>query len=279
MKALASLVFAIAACPLFADPIITTSVSCQSYGAQTITAVSSCEQGGPLNTQGASPSYAFAKTEVSVTLQSVATDWLTVSMKNTVNPVDGAIWLEEHGQLPPGQLYAPAYAAASIAVHIDSFTLGPARPGLMQIQWSPILAGSYGDFFSDAGFSIEDPLVYRGAFTQDCPGINGMNCYGPGTRPPIPFQLGTAFTFDSFATVWSDTMDGIGGGYDGMLVQMRFLEADGMTPVLSFNPPTSAPEPASWALTAFAALGIVIGANGAIKKPLRAFGNPHSHKR
>ena len=269
MKVLASLVFAIAASTLFADPIITTTVSCQSYGAPRITAVSSCEQGGPLNPLGGSPSYAFASTEVSVTLQTLATDWLTISMKNTVNPVDGAAWLQAHGQLPPNQLYAPAYAAASIAVHIDSFTLGPVRPGILQIQWSPMKAGSYGDFFPSAGFSIEDPLVYGGAFAQDCSGINGLYCYGPGpARPPIPFQLGTSFTFDSFATVWADSMDGVGGGYDGMLVQMRFLEADGVTPVLSFNPPTSAPEPASWALTAFVALGIVIGAHSAIKKPL-----------
>lgn len=278
MKVLAFLVFAMVA-SLFADPIITTSVSCQSYGAQTITAVSTCEQGGPLNPQGASPSYAFANAQASVTLQTVATDWLTISMKNTVNPVDGAAWMIEHGALPPNQLYAPASTSASIAIHIDSFTLGPVRPGILQVQWSPILAGSYGDFFPDAGFSIEDPLVANGAFAQGCPGINGTNCYGPGpARPPIPFQLGTAFTFDSFATVWADSMDGVGSGYDGMLVQMRFLEADGVTPVLSFNPPTSAPEPASWALTTFAALGIVIGASGAIKKPLRAFGNPHSHK-
>ena len=80
MKVLASLVFAMVA-SLFADPTITTSVSCQSYGAQTITAVSTCEQGGPLNPQGASPPYAFASAEASVTLQTMATDWLTVSMK------------------------------------------------------------------------------------------------------------------------------------------------------------------------------------------------------
>lgn len=236
---------------LQADPIITTSVSCRSYGAQTITAVSSCEQGGPLNPQGASPSYAFAKTEVSVTLQTVATDWLTVSMKNTVNPVDGAAWMDAHGTLPPNQLYAPAYTSASIAVHIDSYTLGPVRPGILQIQWSPILAGSYGDFFPDAGFSIEDPLVYGGAFVQGCLGINAMYCYGPGaSRPPIPFQLGTAFTFDSFATVLADSLDGVGGGYDGMLIQMRFLEADGVTPVMSYDPPTAVPEPSTFLLGA-----------------------------
>ena len=246
---LLTLGFSVAASLLVADPIISTSVSCTSYGAQTITAVSSCEQGGPLNTQGASPSYAFAKTEVSVTLQTLATDWLTISMKNTVNPVDGAAWLQEHGQLPPGQLYAPAGASASIAVHIDSLTLGPVRPGILQIQWSPMKAGSYGDFFPSAGFSVEDPLVYGGAFVQDCSGINGAYCYGPGSaRPPIPFQLGTPFTFDSFATVWADSLDGIGGGYDGMLVQMRFLEADGVTPVLSYDPPTSVPEPSTFLL-------------------------------
>jgi len=142
MKVLASLVFIIAACPLFPSPIITTSVWCQSYGAPIITAVSTCEQGGPLNTQDISPSYAFASAEASVTLQTQATDWLTVSMKNTVNPVDGEVWLREHGQFPPFQVNAPASASAAINVHIDSFTLGPVRPGILQIQWSPILAVS-----------------------------------------------------------------------------------------------------------------------------------------
>jgi hypothetical protein len=261
MKVPASLVFVIAACPLFSSPIITTSVYCQSYGAQTITAVSSCEEGGRLNPQGVSPSYAFASAVASVTLQNTATDQLTVSMKNTVNPVDGGTWLREHGQLPPGQFEAPASAAANIAIHIDAYTLGPVRPGILQVQWSPILAGSFGNFFETAGFSVEDPLVENGSFAQGCSGVfGGDNCYGPGpARPPIPFELGTPFTFDSFANVWSDTMDGVGGGYNGMLVQMRFFEADGVTPVLSFNTPTSAPEPASWALTAFAALGILIG--------------------
>jgi hypothetical protein len=237
--------FATAASVLVADPVITTSVSCTSYGAQTIAAVSSCEEGGPLNTQGASPSYAFAKTEAFVTLQTVASDWLTVSMKNTVNPVDGAAWMQEHGTLPPNQLHAPASASASISVHIDSYTLGAVRPGILQVQWSPIPAGSYGDFFPAAGFSIEDPLVYNDSFTQNCSGINGTNCYGPGpARPPIPFELGTSFTFDSFATVWADSMDGVGGGYNGMLVQFRFFEADGVTPVLSYDPPLyAAPEP------------------------------------
>lgn len=224
---------------LSADPIITTSVTCSAYGGRAVTAASTCEQGGPLNPQGASPAYAFASTEVSVTLQAVATDWLTVSMRNTVNPVDGAAWLQEHGQLPPNQLYAPSGASASIDVHIDAFTLGPARAGILQIQWAPILAGSYGDFFADAGFSV-------GAFAQGCPGISGMNCYGPSpAHPPIPFELGTPFTIDSFATVHADSLDGVASGYNGMLIQMRFLEADGVTPVLSYDPPASVAEPST----------------------------------
>jgi len=278
MKALASLVFVIAACPLFADPIITTSVSCQSYGAQTITAVSTCEQGGPLNQQGTSPSYAFASAEASVTLQTQATDWLTISMKNTVNPVDGAAWMEEHDTLPPNYISAPAFASASVYVHIDSYTLGPVRPGILQIQWTPNWLVSYGDVQATAGYSIQDPLLYNGALTGSCGGAFA-NCTGPGVHaPPIPFQLGTDFAFDSYATLNASSLDGIGSGLDGLLLQFRFYESDGVTPVLSLNPPTSAPEPASWALTAFATLGIVIGANGAIKKSLRAFENPHSHK-
>lgn len=236
---------ALAAATLFGDPMISTSVSCQSYGAPRITAVSSCEQGGPLNTQGASPSYAFAQTEASVTLQTVATDWLTISMKNTVNPVDGASWMYEHGTLPPNYLSAPASASASINVHIDSFTLGQVRPGILEVQWTPIWGVGYGDMQASAGYSLEDPLLYNGSFAGSCYG-SYASCSGPGIHaPPIPFQLGTSFTFDSYALLNASTIDGVASGYDGLLLKFRFYEADGITPVLSYDPPTSVPEPGS----------------------------------
>jgi hypothetical protein len=242
---------------LRADPVITTSVSCQSYGAAIITAQSSCSEGGPIVPNTVSPSYAFASSTASVTLQQVATDWLTISFQNSVNTVDGAPYLYEHGQLPANQNIAPGVASGEVSVHIDAYTLGPVRPGILQVQWSPIWMSNPGDFVAAAGYTIHDPLL---ASAVSCVTADA-NCNGPGPHaPPIPFQLGTDFSFDGSASLFTSSGDGNSYGYDGMLLKFRFLEADGVTPVLSYDPPAEAPEPATWGLSAFAGIGVFLSA-------------------
>ena len=245
---------------LRADPIISTSVSCQSYGAPTIAAQSSCSEGGPIVTGTASPSYAFARSTASVTLQQLATDWLTISFQNNVNAVDGASYLYEHGQIPSSQNSAPGVASGQVSVHVDAYTLGAVRPGILQVEWSPIWMGNPGDFIPTAGYTIEDSLLHKVEIAGSCVGSNGF-CSGPGPNaPPIPFQLGTDFTFDSSASLYTSSGDGNSSGYDGMLLKFRFLEADAVTPVLSYDPPAEAPEPATWGLSAFAGIGVFLAA-------------------
>jgi hypothetical protein len=84
------------------------------------------------------------------------------------------------------------------------------------------------------------------------------NCNGTGSHaPPIPFQLGTNFAFDSYALLTASSIEGLAGGYDGLLLKFRFYEADGVTPVLSYDPPlTDAPEPGTWPLAVLLLAGI-----------------------
>jgi MYXO-CTERM domain-containing protein len=66
----------------------------------------------------------------------------------------------------------------------------------------------------------------------------------------MPFELGTSFNFDSTSSLYADSVDGNSSGYDGMLLQFRFLEADNQTLALAIDPDpvADAPEPSTAAL-------------------------------
>lgn len=210
-----------------ADPLISTSVTCQAYRQQAITSGASCSQ--PL---------ASASSSASVVLQQAASDWLTISMVNHANSIDGGVFLNLTNQIS-----APSVAQAASSIQINFFTDGPPRPGILQWQWAPVWLGNPGDFIASAKYTI-------GQYSGGCTG-NIALCSGPGSHAPqIPFELGTTFTFTSSSSLYVDSMDGNSYGYDGLLLQFRFLEADNQTFALAIDPDpiADAPEPSTAAL-------------------------------
>jgi MYXO-CTERM domain-containing protein len=229
----------IGALALTADPLISTSVTCQAYGQQAITSSASCEQGMQTN-QPPYPPLASASSSASVVLQQNASDWLTISMVNNVRTIDGAVYLN----VPPNQTSAPSFAGATSSIHIEFFTEGLPRPGYLEWQWTPIWQGNPGDWYPSVDYTIAQ---YGGA----CHASNATNCVGPGIHAPLmPFELGTSFNFDSTSSLYADSVDGNSSGYDGMLLQFRFLEADNQTLALAIDPDpvADAPEPSTAAL-------------------------------
>ncbi len=223
-----------------ADPVITTSASCYVFGEAAVTRAGSCSLGTPPPTQQRyPPPYASATSSASVVLQKTASDWLTISMRVDANAVYGPI-------------YGPHSAGASgeNTIHIDFVTPGPERDGILELQWQLVWMGNAGDFEGAANYTM-------GSYSAGgCAGGGSPQCGFPGPNaPPIRFELGKAFSFDSSNWLSVGTEQGNSAGYAGIDLQFRFLEADGFTPVLAISPPESVPEPATLALIGVGLLG------------------------
>jgi hypothetical protein len=153
-----------------------------------------------------------------------------------------------------GARYLGVPDAASAAngqnrIHIDFITPGPERAGILEEQWLPVWSGNPGDFEGAATYTI-------GNYSGGCGGGGNPNCTGPTPKSsPIPFELGTAFTFDSWNWLEAGTSQGNSAGYAGIDLQLRFLEADGLTPVIAIDRTESLPEPATFALIGLGLLG------------------------
>jgi hypothetical protein len=68
--------------------------------------------------------------------------------------------------------------------------------------------------------------------------------------------LGIPFAIDAFATLRASSLSGNVAGFDGMLLNFRFLEADGVTAVLPVEP-TPVSDPAVWGLVGLGLLALV----------------------
>jgi hypothetical protein len=170
-------------------------------------------------------------------LQENPQDWLTITVQNNASSIDGIVYYNSQGQLL-NQISATSNAGATNSIHIDLTTDGPQRPGILQWQWTPIWQGNPGDFYASLNYKI-------GQYSGSCGGSIGL-CSGPGSNaPPIAFALGTPFTFDSVSSLFVDSIDANSSGYDGLLLNFRFLEADGSTFVMSSEQQASAPEPST----------------------------------
>lgn len=249
------LLSAIAAC---ADPIISTSVTCQIYGQSRTIAQSSCSQGLPPVTDPPPP-YAAATSSATVSLPQSSSDWFTVSLLATGNTTAGGEWYRQNGIIPESLL---AIATANNSIHFDLMTDGSPRAGLLEWRWRPVWLSNSGDFFANLQYSL-------GGYSGFCMGRT-PNCSGPGVMAPLrPFSLGSQFSFDANTDLGVDTLDMslFSNGYAGMDLQFRLFEADGVTPVIIRD---AMPEPSVFLLVC---LGIVAMIGYKIKSPVKAITN------
>ena len=219
-----------------------TSVSCQAAGYSVMVDTAGCLQGTLPNPQIQGP-IAQANSAVSETLQQTANDSLSISFHESVMAIPDLGATNS----------SVSQSQANASVHINMYTEGPVRPGVLQIVLTEQSWVASTDGFTGV-------VWYQiGPWSGECRGWTGM-CWGvPGENaPPIPFELGTAFSFDAAVSLadYASNLTGFASGRADVLMQFRFFEADGVTPVIAYDPP-SVPEVNSGYLVGLAGVGFL----------------------
>ncbi len=191
-----------------------------------------------------------ANSAVSATLSlpGAPSNYLTAAVSESVSEVP---FLERNG-------VGPSSASASASIDLNLFTGGPVRQGLLEL-YLPTLS------WIDApeGYSGQMDLSL-GSITGYCQSAGTLTC-NVGTYYVVanntlllPFTLGEsfAFHFSQSDSVYGDINSGDSEGTDQTTIAFRLLEANGETPVALYDPPLSAPEPASFGILGLGIAGI-----------------------
>lgn len=229
---------------------VITSVTCAANGYSSISNAAQCVQGtGLAYGPGVEARGAVSAT---VSMPNVPSNYLTADISESVSEVP-ALGLNMVGP-------SSAWATASISLNLS--TLGPVRQGFLQI-YAPTLS------WIDApeGYSGQMNLSL-GSITGSCQSAGSLTCRigtyylaANGTLL-LPFTLGDSFSFQitESDSVNGDVDSGDSEGTDQTAISFRLLEADGATPVALYDPPATAPEPATFGILSLGVAGLVLAA-------------------
>jgi hypothetical protein len=249
---------------------ITTSVTCVLWGLPStyITGTSHCDAGTPPPLFGPPPPYITASASASLQLSNTADGWVTVNLATSIFGTDAAAYLEDIGQLPPNYTYASSAGSATAQLHFDLYTDGPSRIGIFQVRQNPALTG-FAVGTNDAAGAGAQLALYDGSpfpFTVTCSSNFGCSLPGP-SAPVFYYSLGSPISVDASSEAFTETPFGNSYASTNVSIQFRFLEADGITPVVinSGIPVSAVPEPGTFSLY------LIMGALMALTKSKKYF--------
>ena len=248
------LVVFLAAAPLLSADVM-TSTTCGATGFTTVMDPHSCS---------VADGDAVATANVSLSLAAAPDSFSSFSISQSTETVP----------LSPFYSVGSTFASSQISVNETLFTIGTVRPGVVQVNVSGGNSGDRGraEMFFSLG-SIQVPCPYGSARAQstciigDPPHFGPtylVPSYGPSLQVEFAFTLGQPFTLSFSGDTGSGNNNGEfyqSSGVNDLQFQLRFFEADGVTPVAV----QAAPEPGTIALFG-AALGVLAVAR---RKPQR----------
>jgi hypothetical protein len=214
------------------------------------------------------PAEASATSTGSVALPTSASDPLSMTVSQSVEAHTGTSeWFTVN-----------ALATATTSIHVNLYTEGAVRDGYVEVSSPTMWTVAPDGFTGRASLSL-------GSYNGGCGG-GGMdaNCYfgnillwSPTVNYKLPFTLGNDFALDFTQTFNGDAnmFSGATEGFGQTVFNFQFFEADGITPVMVFDPPgaASAPEPSTWSLAILPLVGL------ALWRRLSAFGGLRSTAR